>query len=324
MRPVDIIAIPSDLGNYRCGAREGPDALKRFGLPLILQEHDITSRWYDIAQELGRPELFDSEKPSRAKAQHLAKIREIGKLARMRVHRAHHLDRVPVIIGGDNAYTMDTAGETIKHALLTGKRAGLLYIDAHLDVHTPDTSHTGHVHGMPLSAILGVGSLAEKRSIKVYDQWHMGGKTVSAALPPDKLIHIGMGESDVESEELALFDRLHIASFPMWRLRNRHGWNDLYRAINELAVEVDILIVVVDLDVFHEDIAPAVTYRSKGGISAADWRQLCDHIAATGKVGHIEIMEYNPSKESLDHFGKPRTAVLVTGVLLHLLGVYMK
>jgi arginase len=246
----------------------------------------------------------------------------IGGLATLQVFRSLIVGNTPVVLGGDNSFSAFTISAAARKFIREGKTPGLLYIDAHLDVHTEKTTWTGHAHGMPLAAVVGEGRLAF-RSSKHYlnKNGELRRRIDRTALSPQNVIHIGAGSTDIEPEEFAFIDKHRIRMYDLKSLREAKGWNECFNEISRLASRVDKLIVMLDLDVFHQSIAPGVAYQSESGLTSAEWPQLIDHIRASakGKIAHVEIMEYNPSKDVTDEAGIPKTARLASEVLTRLI-----
>lgn len=328
-KTIDIIGIPSGLGNASAvGARDGPEVLRK-RLPDALARVGYTCRYFDMKDDSGHPEFFDATAPSFGKIEYQRKIRAIGTYAAQAVFRSRHLGHLTLVLGGDNsfsAFTLPAAARVIRDE--EDGSMGLLYIDAHLDMHTEKTSETHHAHGMALAAAMGYGRLAHYQSSfypiirgKRRIRWKEHRAKATPALYPWNIIHIGAGTLHVEPAEHEFARQHRVPVFDLQFLRGSNGWNDLFEAVARLVERTARIAVMIDVDVFHQYIAPGVAYRNPIGLTPAEWPQLFDHIRelAGEKLVHIEVMEYNPSRDVSSPDGTLRTASLITEVLLRLL-----
>ena len=149
---IAVIGAPMDLGAGRRGVDMGPSALR------IARLHErLASLGYTV-EDLGNVAVDQPERAATgpSNARYLPEIAHTcTRLAEM-VESAADDGRVPVVLGGDHSIGAGTVAGMSRHFAKQGKRLGLIWIDAHADMNTPETSPSGNVHGMPLAAIAGL------------------------------------------------------------------------------------------------------------------------------------------------------------------------
>jgi len=201
---------------------------------------------------------------------------------------------VGIALGGDHSISMGTVP-----GLARGRRTGLLWIDAHSDVHTPETSASGNVHGMPGAHLLGLGNA----ELQPADGWRV--------LPSD-LVYIGL--RSVDPPEREAIRRLGITAFSMKEI-DQLGIAAVAAAALERLEEVDRLHVSFDADSLDPTIAPGVGTPVSGGLSYREAHLLMELLADDGRVQSIDLVEVNPI---LDVGNK--TAKIVVEVAASLMG----
>lgn len=186
----------------------------------------------------------------------------------------------PLVLGGDHSMSIGTlAGLAL--GLEGSKRMGVLWIDAHADCNTPQTSPSGNIHGMPLAVAMGFGA-PELLALR--------GEC--AVLDPGALVYIGLRSVDVE--ERNLIHRLGIRAYTM-RDIDESGIAGVTRsALDYLLPRCDFLHASLDLDVMDPEIAPGVGTPVPGGLTYREGHYLMESIALTGRLDSMEIAEVNP------------------------------
>src|SRR5579885_494115 len=150
---IAIIGAPMDLGAGRRGVDMGPSALRVAGL-----NEKVASLGYEV-QDLGnvivdQPEILPVG-PSNAR--YLPQIAHTCSRLMAMVEGSANEGRVPLVLGGDHSVAMGTVAGMSRHFRARGEKIGLIWIDAHADMNTPESSPSGNVHGMPLACIIGLG-----------------------------------------------------------------------------------------------------------------------------------------------------------------------
>ena len=150
---IAIIGAPMDLGAGRRGVDMGPSALRLAGL-----NEKLTLLGYEV-EDLGnvivdQPETAPVGTPQ---ARYLPQIAHTCVRLSEMVEKAADDGRVPLVLGGDHSAAIGTVTGMSRHFRKTERKLGLIWIDAHADMNTPESSPSGNVHGMPLACLVGMG-----------------------------------------------------------------------------------------------------------------------------------------------------------------------
>lgn len=201
----------------------------------------------------------------------------------------------PIILAGDHG----SAGGTIAgiKATYPDKRIGVVWVDAHGDLHTPYTTPSGNMHGMPLSTALNDDNLQAKRNdipeeTKVLWERLKNTGYPGAKVRPEDLIFVGV--RDVEEEEIALMERLNIRNFKVEEVKQK-GAAVIASEINQLLSNCDLIYVSFDVD----SMDPEETSHGTGtpvpdGLTVADTKTLLKELVKNPKLTCFEIVEINP------------------------------
>ncbi len=189
----------------------------------------------------------------------------------------------PVIIGGDHSVAIGTWSGV---ARVAGEPVGLLWIDAHLDSHTPETSYSGAIHGMPLACLLGRG---DKRLLNI----GLAGVQVSAG-------HTAvLGARSYEPEELDFLKASGVRIIDSVELAQRGFADCLHEALAIVTAAPAGFGVTLDLDAIDPLLAPGVGSPEPEGLSARDVLEAVSGIAGLPGFRALEIVEYNPDRDRL-------------------------
>jgi ornithine--oxo-acid transaminase len=267
-RPVQVIGAASGLGAGLPGCGDGPARLRLAGLDAHLAARGLRIAWGET--------IFPDQSPGEPPAQVVGRL--CDRLARS-VSRVIQSAAVPLVLGGDHSCAMGTWRGV---AMGLGAPIGLLWIDAHLDAHTPQTSHTGRLHGMPLAALLGQGN----------DALCDG----NAVLAPEHVCVVGV--RSFEPEEGALLAALGVRVYGAQEIERRGLEAVLREALARLQDGTAAYGITLDLDVIDPEDAPGVTTPVAGGLRAAD---LVAALAGLGRAAApvaVEIVEYEPQRDA--------------------------
>lgn len=261
------------------GAEEGPVALKNFGLHTAL--HDLGVAWQDDPAVLHAQEraVYENLPPLGSAERRAIVLRQCRSLSHS-VERAVIGGSLPVVIGGDHA---SAAGSLAGFARATGAhgRIGVVWIDAHSDINTPDTSPSQALHGMPVAALLGLGDPAFAQ---------IGGE--APVLTPDNIIYTGL--RSVDPGEIRRIRDLGITAFLIERA-DIEGWRVAFLdAVRRVAAQTDYLVLSIDMDAFDPSIAPSVGSPEQHGFFGSDLLPVLAEIAQVHAPDMIEIAEFNP------------------------------
>ena len=278
MRPIHIIGVPLDLGGGRRGVDMGPSALRIAGLDARIGELGFP---VIDKGDLEVP-IPETQQPGDERKKY---IRDIGRVCTTLYETARASlegGALPVVLGGDHSLAAGSVAATAEVARAQGKPLGLIWVDAHGDMNTPESSSSGNVHGMPLAALLG----AEPAELAV-----IGG--VSPKVLPEHTVLIGVRNLD-EGEKLRVRQsRVHV--FTMKDI-DRAG----IAAVAEQAIQLAGrgtagLHVSFDLDVCDPSIAPGVGTPVKGGFDYREAHMVMEIIADSGLLRALDLVEINPT-----------------------------
>jgi arginase len=274
---VRIIGFPMDLGAGRRGVDMGPSALRIAGVGEKLQRlgYKVTDAG-DL--DIRPPETMD------VKDQHLRYLPEIANACQSlasEVESALDDDEFPLVLGGDHSMAIGTIAGIANHCKKHKKRFGVIWIDAHADINTPDTSPSGNIHGMPVAVSLGIGAPELTK---------VGGDFTTLA--PHQIAMIGL--RSVDEGEKKLIKKLKIESYTMSDL-DKHGVHRIIaKVLTSMRAKVDHLHVSFDLDSVDPMVAPGVGTPVPGGLSYREAHLIMEAIADTGYMSSLEVAEVNP------------------------------
>jgi arginase len=200
---------------------------------------------------------------------------------------------LPVVIGGDHSCAIGTWSGVAQHLAEHEQSLGLIWIDAHMDAHTPQTTITGNIHGMPLATLLGQG-YPELISIL----------SKNPKLDPANVVLIGI--RSYEEAEALLLAKLGVKIYYNCDV-NKVSFSKVFKEVWEpLAQKVDKIGLTIDIDGFDPKFAPGVGTCEPDGIDFNEFMQELKQVD-TEKLAAIEITEAN---NSLDPSGKTINCVL--------------
>ena len=277
MTAVTIIGVPSDLGANMRGANIGPSAIRIAGLheKLKMLGCSIEERG-DIAVPL-REMLSQAEVDNKYKT---AIVDICAKLSD-EVYQALKSGRKPIVLGGDHSIGMGTITGVSRFTKDSGGALGLIWIDAHADMNTPDSTHTGNIHGMPLSVLLGRG----------YPELvGLGG--FSPKIRPQNVALIGIRTLDSDEKELCR--KSGVRYFTMREIDERGMHAVMKEAIAVVTNGTTGFHVSFDLDGIDPIYAPGVSTPVTGGISYREAHLILEMMADTKKLLSMEFVELNP------------------------------
>ena len=271
-REIAIIGATLDLGQGRRGVDMGPSAIRAAGL-----EERLRSLGYEV-RDCGNVESPEPEATSLGdeRARYLPQIVETCERIAGVVAGAASAGETPLILGGDHSAALGTLGGL---ASVHGP-GGVLWIDAHSDVNTPETSPTGNVHGMGLAAALGLA----------------GERFASAAWPlpsldPRRVALVGTRQLD--DGERRLLREAGVRVFTMSEV-DRIGIERAVRESLDLIGGAAFVHVSLDMDALDPEIAPGVGTPVRGGLTYREAHLALELVAESGLVGSLEVVEVNP------------------------------
>lgn len=279
---VAVIGAALDLGAGRRGVDMGPSAIRYAGLDTRIEELGLEAIDFGNV-EAAVPEATDVGDEH---ARFLPEIKTTSERISQLVSRATRDESFPVVLGGDHSVALGT---------LSGLRevrgpGGVLWIDAHGDLNSPETSPTGNVHGMVLAAALG---LAGERFRQ--DGWGL------PALVPGRVALLGVRSLDDGEREL--LKSLDVRVFTMSDV-DRLG---VEPAVREALAHIEgrgFVHVSLDMDVVDPDVAPGVGTPVRGGLSYREAHLVMELVAESGLASSLDVVEVNPILDRENETGK--------------------
>lgn len=285
-RSIQIIGVPMDLGAGRRGVDMGPSAVRAAGL------NQGIARLGHTVVDTGNVEvgLAEALGPSAGRAHFLPQIAAACADLAARVEAAAAAGATPVILGGDHSIAAGSVAGLAAHHRRTGGRVGIVWLDAHADSNTPDTSPSGNVHGMPLAALLGHGP---------EELTHIAGFAPKVA--PENTALIGV--RSVDPGEGALLRRLKVRVFTMSEVDERGMAAVVREAIDIASRGTAGIHVTFDVDFVDPIHAPGVGTPERGGATYRESHLAMEMIADSGKALSIEVTEVNPLVDTANQTG---------------------
>lgn len=319
-RPIGLMSVSMDLGAGRRGVDMGPSAIRIAGVKTQLETMGCTVREFGTihAPEPEELEAVDEQ------ARYLREITAVGVQARDRVREVLAAGCLPLILGGDHSISIGTVAGVADHHRREGRSVGLLWVDAHTDMHLPPSSPSGNVHGMSLAILTGYGmpephppvaQLAEvtpavhpeaavvlgARSVDAGERDRVRGRGGEGCPPSHgKLRTIPMSEVDERGVAACVDDALALVSGG---------------ALPDGALPSGGFHLSFDLDSLDPMVAPGVGTPVPGGFTYREAHLICEKVARTGALVSLEFVELNPV---LDVEG--RTARLAVELIASALG----
>ena len=266
---VRIIGVASGVGAQDAGCEDGPVAFHH------------SQAWNQIAHhpllDWGKT-LFVADGESHSRA---ARIADLCHHLADEVALALAENAFPLVIGGDHSIAIGTWSGV---ARFVGEPPGLLWIDAHLDSHTPETTYSGAIHGMPLACLLGRG---DKRLLNI----GLPGVQISAAHT------VVLGPRSYEAEEMAFLKEQGVRIIEREEILRR-GFADCAREAMAIAAGAPAGFgVTLDLDALDPELAPGVGSPEPDGLGVAEVRNALRRMSGMPGLHALEIVEYNPDRD---------------------------
>ena len=198
------------------------------------------------------------------------------------VEHTLNAQKFPFVLGGEHSIAIGTLSGVSRYCHAHGKKLFVLWLDAHADFNTPETSYSGNIHGMPAAILCGDGDP---------DLCRIVGKEYY--LFPSHIYQIGLRSVD-EKEKIRLHER-GIHAYSMQHLDQLGIYHILNKILSFFETQKNVhLHLSFDVDFLDGDLAPAVGTREPGGPSFREARLCFEMIAQSGLLGSMEIVEYNP------------------------------
>ena len=291
-----LIGAPVQHGTGRLGCDMGPSAFRAAEIGPALQSlgHRVVDRG-NLGVEV--PGAMPHRNPAiRSLAEIAAWTRALADAV-----REAGAEGLPIVLGGDHSLAAGTLSGHAARAAEAGRKLFVLWLDAHPDLHTLDTTTSGNLHGVPMAYALGLPGF----------EGHF--PPLPAALDPSRICMMGL--RSVDPAERGLLARAGIRVHDM-RAIDEHGVATLLRGfLDEVERQDGVLHVSLDVDFLDPEIAPGVGTTVPGGATFREAHLIMEMLHDCRRVTSLDLVELNPF---LDERG--RTAKLMVDLAASLMG----
>ena len=290
--------MPMDLGQSRRGVDMGPSALRVAGLQARLKQlgHQV--------EDIGNiPVKQPEEMPvGEKRAKYMTEIAETCKDLAEIVQKCLEEDFVPLVLGGDHSIAAGAVTGVAAHFRKAKKQIGYIWLDAHGDMNTPESSPSGNVHGMPLAAVMGYGApeLVDLLGFK-------------PKVEPQNIVLVGV--RDLDLQERRLVKKSGVRVFTMRDIDERGMREVMADALKYATDDTDGISVSLDMDFVDPSDAPGVGTPVRGGVTYREAHLAMEMIADSDAMASMEVVEINPVIDEHN-----RTALLGVELILSGLG----
>jgi arginase len=288
-----LVGAPVDCGKKRKGCLMGPDAYRTAGLAEAIRDlgHTVEDRGNVV------PAPFTPKEHPKLVAleENIAWTISLAEAS-----EAAMKDGLPIFLGGDHALSLGTVLGAMRHADSVNRPLFVLWLDAHTDFHTPQSTDSGNLHGTPLGYVTGR---------KGFD----GFPAIASPLPHEQVAIIGL--RSVDAAERAAMQETNVTYVDMREIDETGIAKPLTAFLNEVEAANGLLHVSLDVDFLDPSVAPAVGTTVPGGATVREGHLVMEMLHDSGLMTSLDLVELNPF---LDERG--RTATLMVDLAASALG----
>jgi len=295
---IKILGVPLDLGQTRRGVDMGPSALRAAALQARLRGLGL------LVEDAGNVPVVipETRNQGASTARYLKEIADVCQGTAKRVSKFLEQGWLPLVLGGDHSIAVGSVAGVSGHYRGQRKSVGLIWLDAHADMNTPETSPSGNVHGMPLAALVGLGpnplaALLDKRPI----------------VDPRRVALVGVRRVDARERENLRQAGVHF--FTMRDIDEQGMRKVMEQAIGIASRRTAGFHASLDMDFVDPAEAPGVGTPCAGGATYREAHLAMEMVADSGKMRSFEVVEVNPILDTAN-----RTASLAVELALSAFG----
>src|SRR5574341_428767 len=279
---IDIIGVPIDLGADRRGVDMGPSAIRYAHL-----HQNLAALAYTLEDkgniEVPIQEMCQITDPH---LKYIDCIIPMGRHIAGAVATSLQSGHFPLVLGGDHSLSVGSIRGAARHHKL-----GVIWVDAHADFNTPETTPSGNIHGMPLAVLCGLG---DPRLVSLWDE-------TPPVIDPKRVAVIGA--RDLDSGEKRLLREAGVMVQSMEQIDRIGMIAALEKCIERVSRDVDGIYLSFDMDALDPRHAPGVGTPVPGGLTFREAHLLCEVVAETGKLIGMELVEVNASLDLQNQTG---------------------
>ncbi len=291
---IDVIGVPIDLGADRRGVDMGPSAIRYSHLQTRLEEIG-----YEVRDE-GNVDVPIAEmcKITDPKLKYVDCIVPMARRVAGAVATSIQAGAFPLVIGGDHSLSIGSIRGAARN-----RKIGVLWIDAHADFNTAETTPSGNIHGMSLAALCGLGA---KSLVQLWDE-------PVPAIDPARVAVVGA--RDLDPGEKANLKEAGALVMGMEQI-DRYGMvKAMEIALERVTRDVDGIYLSLDMDALDPEHAPGVGTPVAAGLNQREVHLACELVSETSKLIGLDLVEVNPILDVQNH-----TATLAVQFALSALG----
>ncbi|HEY3742203.1 MAG TPA: arginase [Bryobacteraceae bacterium] len=296
---IAIIGAPMDLGAGRRGVDMGPSSVRLAGL-----NERLSSLGYHV-KDYGNVSVQQPEAVpvGEQRARYLPQITETCVRIAERVEQSADAGEFPIVLGGDHSIAIGTISGMSHHFRKQGgKKMGVIWIDAHADMNTPEVSPSGNIHGMPLACMVGLGA---PELTNIFDY--------TPKVEARNVVLVGL--RSVDAEERKIVKKSGVRAFTMREVDERGLRGVMEEAIRAAMDGTDGFHLSLDMDAVDPQEAPGVGTPVKGGITYREAHLAMEMVCDSNALASLEAVEVNPVIDEHN-----RTAVLAVELIMSALG----
>jgi arginase len=276
-RKIRVIGVPLDLGQSRRGVDMGPSAVRVAGLEARLEALG------HVVEDAGNVSvaIAEQKKEGDPHAKYLKEITATCTKHAELVFKTLESGKIPIVLGGDHSVAAGTVAGVAEFYRRQNQKIGLIWIDAHTDINTPESSPSGNVHGMPLAAIMGLGPP------ELSDLFEFSPK-----VKPENCVLVGVRDIDaIEKENVR---KAGIEVFTMRDIDERGMRTIMEEALRIAGRGTAGYHISLDMDWVDPEDAPGVGTPVRGGATYREAHLAMEIIADHGRMLSFQIVEVNP------------------------------
>jgi arginase len=276
-RKIRVIGVPLDLGQSRRGVDMGPSAVRVAGLEARLEALG------HVVEDAGNIAVAmpEQKKEGDSHAKYLKEITATCTKHAELVLKTLEAGKIPIVLGGDHSVAAGTVSGVAEFYRKQNQRIGLIWIDAHADINTPDSSPSGNVHGMPLAAIMGLGPPELANIFSFHPK-----------VNPENCVLVGV--RDVDTIEKENIRKAGVEVFTMRDIDERGMRAVMEEALRMASRGTAGYHVSLDMDWIDPEDAPGVGTPVWGGATYREAHLAMEIIADHSRMLSFEIVEVNP------------------------------
>jgi arginase len=273
-----ILGVPCGLGAGKQGTSEGPRAIRQAGISGMLKDLGLT------VQDAGDVPVPKADGRNFPRIKNGPVLLKVCRAIESRVKQVAQPGALPVILGGDHTLAIGSISGVAASYRARKQKIGLIWVDAHADINTPQTTPSGNAHGMPLAHVLGMGN-------RLFT--HLGGFSPKVDAANVCLV----GVRDVDKTEAVNLRNSGIKVFTMKEI-DRFGMGLVIESAIEAASSGTAgYHVSFDIDSVDPELAPGTGTLKRGGLTYREAHLLMEMVAESGKLLGLDMVEVNPSMD---------------------------